>query len=247
MFKQPHFSFIMPTYNRAFCIKNAIDSVLAQTYPHFELIIIDDGSSDGTEELIRKDYAEELAAKCIVFVKGGHKGVCQARNQGLQTARNEWIAYIDTDNTIIPDYLKTYALAINLHPWRSLFYAQYIGLETGVVNGKKFRFKSLLKGNYIDMGTFVHHRRVYEKLGGFDESLTRLVDFDLILTYTKKYKPVFIKKIVLNYDDSNKHSRICTSSREVAVSNALKILSKHYTNKQIKASFDKEFLKQLGL
>lgn len=233
MCRKPGFSFIMPTYNRAFCITAAIDSVLAQNYDNLELIIVDDGSTDGTEELVRSRYAGELSAGKIKYLHGEHKGVCPARNIGLKNASKEWIAYIDSDNTIVPDFIKTYLKAMRWHPWTKIYYAQYRGNESGVVSGKKFSRKSLIKGNYIDMGTLVHTRQVYEKLGGFDEKLTRLVDYDLVLTYTEHYRPHFIKKVVLNYDDSNRHKRISNSGMEVAVANAEKIIAKHFSQAEI--------------
>lgn len=228
----PGFSFIMPTYNRAFCICNAIDSVLAQNYDNLELIIVDDGSTDGTEELIKKKYLSELSSGKIRYVFGEHKGVCPARNVGLKNARKEWIAYIDSDNTIVSDFIQTYRKAMRWHPWKKIFYAQYKGNTSGIVSGKKFSRKSLIKGNYIDMGALVHAREVYEKLGGFDESLTRLVDYDLVLTYTEHYKPYFIKKVVVHYNDAQDHKRISNTGIDVAIENAKKIIAKHFSQEE---------------
>ena len=107
--KVVNFSIIMPTYNRAFCIKNAVDSVLEQDYQNFELLIIDDGSSDGTEELILKTYPEEIKNGKIVFARFAHIGVSHARNMGLRLAKNPWIAYMDTDNIMVKGFLRFFA------------------------------------------------------------------------------------------------------------------------------------------
>ena len=244
MCRHPGFSFIMPTYNRAFCIAGAVDSVLAQNYDNLELIIVDDGSTDGTEDVIRSRYARELACGRIKYLHGEHRGVCPARNIGLKQASKEWIAYIDSDNAIVPDFVATYLKAMRWHPWTKIFYAQYRGNSSGVVSGKKFSRKSLIKGNYIDMGALVHAREIYHKLGGFDENLTRLVDYDLVLTYTEHYKPHFIKKVVLNYDDSNNHKRISNSGYEIAVENAKKIIAKHFTKREIDKYLGDNFFEQ---
>jgi glycosyltransferase involved in cell wall biosynthesis len=194
------FSFIMPTYNRAHCICNAIDSVLIQNHNKFELIIVDDGSTDNTEELIHDKYKQEIKLHKIRYIKlYRNSGVCFSRNKGLEKAKNPWIAYIDTDNTIRPYFLKTFAGRIVENPNRKIFYAQLSRNEDGFVTGKDFNYETLLKGNYIDLGVFVHHISIYKKLGGFDTTLKRLVDWDLILTYAQKYKPIFIPIILLDY------------------------------------------------
>lgn len=223
--KGPSFSVIMPTYNRGFCIEETINALLKQTYRNFELLIIDDGSTDDTENRIKERYKEEITSGRLVYVRQPeNKGVAAARNEGLKRAKNEWIAYADTDNIPLPDFLETFAAAAEAHENKCI-YAKIRHAGSGAVFGEPFKYASLLKGNLIDLGAFAHARSVYERLGGFDESLTRLVDWDLILTYTKKYTPLFINKIVLKYNDSNRFKRI--SNTEDYAGNAQKIWRKH--------------------
>lgn len=223
--KQLSFSIIMPAYNRGFCIERAVNALLGQTYQDFELIIIDDGSTDGTENRIKERYKEYLDSGRIVYIRQPeNKGVAAARNEGLKRAKNEWIAYADTDNIPLPDFLETFAAAAETHG-NQCIYAQVRHSGSGAVFRELFKYASLLKGNLIDIGAFVHTRSVYERLGGFDESLTRLVDWDLILTYTKKYPPLFIDRIVLKYNDSNRFKRI--SNTEDYAGNAQRIWRKH--------------------
>ena len=82
---EPTFSVIMPAYNRAYCIRTAIDSILRQTYRRYELLIADDGSTDETESLIHSKYAGEISDGRIVYLKLNHAGVCHARNAALRT------------------------------------------------------------------------------------------------------------------------------------------------------------------
>ena len=118
------FSVIMPTYNRAFCIGRAIDALLAQTHQDFELIVVDDGSTDGTAELIQSKYADALASGKLVFLpQEKNAGVCAARNKGLEKARYAWIAYADTDNVPRPDFLETFANGIILQIMRMMYLA----------------------------------------------------------------------------------------------------------------------------
>lgn len=216
------FSLIMPTYNRAYCIKQSIDAVLRQTYGEFELIIVDDGSSDGTEALVKADYAEELASGRLRYLKKENGGVCKARNVGLAATKNSWIGYVDSDNQIMPNFLEAYAMAISQNPDVKCYYARFKMQQSGQIIGKPFSFQALLSGNYIDLGTFVHHRSVYEELGGFDERMTRLVDWDLIIRYTEKFAPFYLDQIVLLYDDSQKADRISVNANYAVNLNLLR-------------------------
>lgn len=202
------FSIIMPTYNRKSTIDSAINSILNQTYKNFELIIIDDGSTDGTSQHIHNKYKKELKNKKIKYFFLKHVGVCRARNFGLSVAKNDWIGYIDSDNTMLLDALETFA---NHTKFSKTLYANLQYLSNNTILGKPFNYDDLLKGNYIDLGVFVHHKSLYKKLGGFDKNMTRLVDWDLILTYTKKYKPYYIEKTVLLYNDIDDKPRITNS------------------------------------
>ena len=214
----PYFSIIMPTYNKAFCIENAIDSLLAQTYYNYELIIVDDGSSDNTEELIKNNYEKELHSGKIIYKKlEQNAGVCNARNVGLSLAKYDWIGYLDSDNKLTEDFLTTFSNAIVQNPRKKCFYAK-IEYCNGRVIGKNFDFKKLCKANYIDLGVFVHHKSLVKKLGNFDTNLKRVVDWDLIIRYTRKNKPVFINKVLLNYNSNDDFARITNSeSAEIAV------------------------------
>ncbi len=222
--KVVNFSIIMPTYNRAFCIKNAVDSVLEQDYQNFELLIIDDGSSDGTEELILKTYPEEIKNGKIVFARFAHIGVSHARNMGLRLAKNPWIAYMDTDNIMVKGFLRFFAETM-IAKKAECYYCKISIPSKGIEIGKKFKYKRLEKSNYIDMGAFVHSKKLYLKYGGFDENLKRFVDWDLVLTYTKHTKPVFIDKALVNYNDSKEYSRI--SNQEADLENSNIVRRKH--------------------
>jgi len=202
------FSFIMPAYNRAFCITNAIDSLLTQDYKNWELLIVDDGSTDETEDLIYKLYPKYFETKQIRYFKLDHYGVSKARNKGIKEAKYDWIAYLDTDNTLCPNYLATFVNAIEKNKESKIFYAQSQSISDKRIIGISFDRTALEKSNFIDLGAFVHQKELFLTLGGFNESLKRLVDWDLILKYTKDNQPVFIPEIVLSYNDSNDIKRI---------------------------------------
>lgn len=222
-----NFSIIMPTYNRRHCICEAIDSILAQTSKNFELIIIDDGSDDGTDTLIFNNYAKEIKRNKIKYISlDEHHGVSHARNEGLKLAKYEWIAYCDTDNKWDKNYLNDFTVAIKQNPKSKCFYAKLKKKSTGNIFGvPEFDFIALKFGNYIDLGVFVHAKKLYLEYGGFDEKLKRLVDWDLILNYTRHYQPIFIDKCVLVYNDTEDKSRI-SNTEDVATAKSY-ILKKH--------------------
>ena len=227
------FSVIMPTYNRAFCICDAIDSLLAQSFSNYELIIIDDGSSDNTEELIQSKYWEFLENGKIIYHKQKNKGVCYARNTGLKLAKNEWITYLDTDNSLTPYFLEVFKKEIEKNPEFTIFYSQTES-SAGRIIGQELDYGILCRCNLIDLGCFVHKRSLCEKYGYFDLDLKRLVDWDLILRYTRYEKSFFINKVLLKYYDG-KHPRITTTesfiTAETCVKNKLANIFHPFYNK----------------
>jgi len=202
-----NFSIIMPTYNRGYIIESSIDSVLNQTFNNYELIIIDDGSTDNTEYIINNKYNLYIMNGKIKYIKSCHAGVSRARNIGLECASNQWIAYIDSDNTINSDFLLYFAKYIKLFN-NKCFYCGLKYMKSGKILNKKFQYSKLLKSNFIDLGTFIHSKILINELGCFDENLKRLVDWELILIYTKKYIPKRIKKTLIYYNDDNRVDRI---------------------------------------
>lgn len=208
--KEIGFSIIMPVYNRASVVGRAIRSALTQNHSNKELIIVDDGSSDGTADRILADFGSYIEEGVIVLKRlEGRSGVSAARNAGLSIASKSWISYLDSDNTLEPGFLSVFADAIIANPQASCFYARWRNMFEGGVRGVPFDRARLYRGNYIDLGVFVHSRALYEKLGGFDENLKRLVDWDLIVRLTKSNEPVFINRSLMRYnDDKEDRSRI---------------------------------------
>ncbi|MGN1362790.1 MAG: glycosyltransferase family 2 protein [Methanobrevibacter sp.] len=209
---EPLVSVIMPVYNRIGIVKHAIDSVLKQSYKNFELIIIDDGSTDGTVELIESMINKDDRIKFMEHEE--NKGVCKSRNDGLELAEGEYIFYLDSDNTWKKEYLKTMVGAyLELPDAKALYSGQYIA-DNYFSPIKRVRYgcfnKSLLYNrNYIDLNCFTHKKEIYNKIGGFREELKRLNDYDYILKIVDNdFKIYSIPVILSNYYLKNSHNRI---------------------------------------
>lgn len=207
---RPGFSIIMPTFNRAFCICEAVDSVLMQNYPDFELIVVDDGSSDGTDMLLKERYGAEMACGRLKYLRSGHEGVSAARNKGLRAATREWAGYLDTDNRMCADYFAVFENAVRTGGAKC-YYAQIKHLNNRRVVGRAYDARAFCRWCLADMNAFVHHRSLYDELGGFDESMKRFVDWELMLRYSRKYVPVFVPRVVSLYNDSDEIKRISNS------------------------------------
>ena len=155
---RPLFSVVLPTFNRIQSVCSAIDSMLLQTFGDFELIVADDGSTDGTAEQLKGKYAREISGGKIRLLELGHGGVCAARNAALKASRGEWIAYLDSDNIVSADFLQTFADGIKSHPDAKCFYAALMRKSDKFVLDRPFDRQQLLRKNFIDIGVYCHHR-----------------------------------------------------------------------------------------
>lgn len=199
--REPLISIIMPSWNRAFAIGEAIQSVLEQSYPNWELIVCDDASEDNTAEVVRGFDDPRIRYNC--FVKSNGAG---ARNGGLRLARGEYIAYLDSDNIWHPSFLDLMMRRLLASPGSQMAYSAILDTEiTGAtvrleqIARASFRPIPLSSRNYIDLNSLVHHRNLFDWLGGFDADLPRLQDWDLLLRYTSVFRPLFVDRIGVFY------------------------------------------------
>ena len=192
--RAPLVSIIMPSWNRAFTIGEAIQSVLEQSYQNWELIICDDASEDRTADVV--GGFRDPRIRYMKFLKSNGAG---ARNKGLAHARGDYIAYLDSDNIWHPLFLDMMLRTLAASPGRPMAYSAYLDTE---IRGAQvyldriarppFRPTALSSRNFIDLNTIVHHRALYDMMGGFDTGLVRLQDWDLVLRYTSIFRPVFV-------------------------------------------------------
>jgi glycosyltransferase involved in cell wall biosynthesis len=201
----PLVSIILPTFNRAKYIERSIKSILNQTYTNFEFIIIDDGSTDNTDEIL-SSFNEDR----IKIIKGPHKGASAARNSGIQISKGDYLAFQDSDDEWMLNKLE-----------EQLDIFQNIDREVGVVYADMLRIKDtdeeywsspdISLGELINpvtldyqaygigIGSAMIKRECFDKQGFFDESLLRFIDLDLFIRLSKYYKFHHIKKPLVRY------------------------------------------------
>ena len=209
---KPLVSIIMPVFNREDIALDAINSVLNQTYPNFELIIVDDGSTDNTKELLENLEHEKIR----VIYHENNFGSSKARNTGLNESKGDIIMYLDSDNEWNSKYVEAMVGAfIELPDADALYSGQLIYNNSEEPISMRFGAfnKSLLhNANYIDMNCFSHKRHVSDELGGFDENLNRLVDWDFILRISNSFKIYSIPVLLSKYYNTRANNRITSNT-----------------------------------
>lgn len=232
MSKEIIFSIVMPVWNRANIVSKAIDSVLSQTYNSYELIIVDDGSEDGLEEVVRPYLSER-----VFYYRISRSGVSAARNYALKHAKGDYIAYLDSDNIWHSEYLLTMLQSLNhKDPLRKAAYCGYTlykknsagEMQLEGIRGEEFNFKKLLVGNYIDLNSFIHSRECVDSVGFFDENLKRLVDWDYIIRITAKFEPLFVPQVLMDYMSGLASNSITYTENYELAYNAIKLKNKAY-------------------
>jgi glycosyltransferase involved in cell wall biosynthesis len=206
----PAVSIILPTYNRAALLPRAIASVLGQGYRNFELIVVDDGSSDGTEAVMRRFDDSRL----IYLPPERNLGDAGARMRGIARARGVWLAFQDSDDEWLPgrlglqmDYAASLGADFALVGGTLLRYVggpvERIGwpmAETGAVRGEVDR-QRFIAGFCAYLQSLLVRRTVYEELGGFDTSLKARSDFEFCLRVAQRYRVAAVQDpVVLSYE-----------------------------------------------
>lgn len=187
-------SIIIPTTNRASVLKEAIDSVLEQSYRDFELIVVDDGSTDETPQLLSQ-YGDK-----IKVIRQENKGVSAARNSGIAASQGEWIAFLDSDDLWKPQKLEKQVEWLKAHPQVRICHTDEIWIRNGTrVNPMKkhakpagWIFEKCLPFCVVSPSSVLIHKSVLESVGPFDETLPACEDYDLWLRVAAKFPFGFV-------------------------------------------------------
>ena len=187
-------SVIIPTYNRKKTLARAIQSVMNQSLSPFEILIIDDGSNDGTEEWVKENFQN------IKYIYQNNRGVSSARNIGIENANGDWVAFLDSDDEWLSNKLHEQVIAIESNPKIKFFHTNEIWIRNGVrVNQMKkhkkyggYIFEKCLDICRVSPSSVLIQKEVFDNIGVFDESLRVCEDYDLWLRITSKYPVEFL-------------------------------------------------------
>jgi glycosyltransferase involved in cell wall biosynthesis len=195
---------IIPTYNRADKIIPSIQSVLDQSYGDFELIIVDDSSTDDTEAVITSIPDDRI----VYFKLSENKGAAGARNAGVEHAESEYIAFHDSDDRWLPDKLEKQVSYMEMHPDIGMVYGKIrvnspekiYEFPNEAVNGELEGelYHWLLRRNTIDAPTMFVRKKCFDVVGGFNPSLRCLEDWEFAIRFSMKFKIGYIDDVLLD-------------------------------------------------
>jgi len=218
-----HVSVVIPCFNQAHYLGEAIESVLAQTHPDLELTVVDDGSSDNTCEVA----ARYPGVRCI---RQPNKGVAAARNAGLARSSGAFAVFLDADDRLLPDAIEVGLASLAEHP-EAAFAAgmpRDIGADGTVirVGGQPViahdHYLNLLEDCFIWSGSsMVYRRSAIQAVGGFSETLTAADDYDLYLKLARRYPVVCHDAVVTEY---RRHGSNTTRNAAVVLTSQLQVL-----------------------
>ena len=209
----PLVSVIVPAYNASAYIEAAIGSVLAQNYPSLEVIVVDDGSRDGTPDLARR-FGEPVRV-----IEQNNAGPAAARNRAVKLARGDWLAFIDADDLWLPDKLKAQVDYLRAHPETGLVHGRYLrwtaepdgtfGLLPALPAEQSLReivseqsgwvYPELLLSSLVWIVSVLMPKSLWESLGGMDESLRCGEDYDFFLRASRICRMDKLDRIVAYY------------------------------------------------
>ena len=231
MSKNQLVSVVIPTYNSAQYLSEAVDSVLRQSYSDFEIIIVDDASTDITGELLNKYLNNQ---KVSVMRLDICSGPAAARNAGLNMSKGDIIAFLDADDVWLPEKLDRQVQALKKDPESGWAYCNGLVVDQ---NLKKMYYITerwnqtegmiyediLLKSLWVPISSVVIKREVFTHCGPFDPDLRTVEDLDLFLRIARNYKCTYLKDPLFNYRVHNSNLSRIEERMEVG---RLKVLDK---------------------
>jgi len=204
----PKVSVIIPTYNRADLLSRAIESVLNQTFKCFELIIVDDASTDNTKEVVEEIQKRDQRIRYIRLDKNSG-APAHPRNVGIQNAKGEYIAFLDHDDEWLPEKLKKQIELFENSKKKNLGFVGCNALIVDEQDGKKYEyrlprvenvFRRLLESNFVwSASSVIVKKSVINDIGLFDERLKNADDWDMWIRIAQKYNFDFVPEVLFKY------------------------------------------------
>lgn len=237
MHDSPAVSVVIATYNRAEFLPATIESILAQCFQNFELIIVDDGSTDETQKVLAP-YEHR-----IKYIRQMNGGPSAARNLGVQNAKGDWIAIQDSDDLSLSNHLETLFAYAKNHPDCGMVFANgaYLGgpehnRDTIIPVAKSrrlaeqgLRLEDLFDKSIVRLQAALISKRCYDEIGGHDESLRISMDLDLAFRLFSRYPMAYLDEVVFSY---RKHSGNISGNQELRLFENIRVIEKLLQNNQ---------------
>ncbi|HVF47851.1 MAG TPA: glycosyltransferase [Pyrinomonadaceae bacterium] len=217
-------SVIIPNYNYAHYLREAIEGVLNQTYPDIEIIVVDDGSTDGSSEIL-KSYGDR-----ILLILQNNQGVSAARNNGVMSSHGQYVAFLDADDSWLPKKIEREVEQFSLNPKLGLV---HVGVREVDAVGNHIRDRldgghgqiadqllMLATEGILGGGSgFMVPRSVFDEIGGFDTALSTSADWDLFYRISSRYPIGFVPEVLINYrvHGANMHGNIEVMERDMTL------------------------------
>jgi radical SAM protein with 4Fe4S-binding SPASM domain len=194
----PVVSVVLPTYNHLPFLPKAIDSVLAQTYQDFELVVVNDGSTDGTRE-----YLDGLRDPRIRVIHQENKRLPEALNAGFRAARGELLTWVSADNYCAPAFLEMLVGALKAHPKAGFAYSAHAQIDENdrvirVLENQDVSRHRLVLGN-AGLASFMYRRLCHDVVGWYDPQLEGAEDWDMWIRILERFEPVYIHQVLYYY------------------------------------------------
>ena len=231
MSSAPAVSVVIATYNRANYLAETIDSVLSQSFQKFELIVVDDGSTDETRRVVAP-YGSRVR-----YFYQENRGPSAARNLGARNASAGWISIQDSDDLCLPNHLETLYGYANKHPESGMVFANgsYLGgpahdRETIIPAAKSrrlaeqgVRLEDLFDKSIVRLQAALISKRCYNDVGGHDETLRISMDLDLTFRLISRYPVAYIDEVVFSY---RRHSGNISGNQELRLLENIRVIEK---------------------
>ena len=205
---KPLVSIVIPLYNKSKVVEKTISSVLNQSFYKFELIIVDDGSTDNSLELVSK-----ISDERIVVFKKKNGGVSEARNFGVKKAKSDWIFLLDADDVLYENALQILFNLVQKYPDKSIYVANFcVSTNRNLKLYCKERVEGVYKNTskniwsnriFTRTGNTLINKAVFESVGYFREDMSYYEDMEFILRYSRKYEFVYTPVPVFKYETDN--------------------------------------------
>ena len=187
-------SVVIPTFNREPLLCRALDSVLVQSAPPLEIIVVDDGSTDSTRTTLKNRY------KDVVYHYQNNQGVSSARNSGIKNSTGDWVAFLDSDDAWLPSKLAMQTAAVADEPDIKICHTNEIWVRNGHRVNPKLKheksggwiYRKCLPLCVVSPSSALIHRSVFEDVGYFDECLPACEDYDLWLRICAFYQVLYL-------------------------------------------------------